>query len=207
MRNSAVRIGFTAASDVSGGTGPSRRVLGSNSSNRSVSEAFADSLRARSERQRGVGSFAAVSQETGTDSSSGQKSVTTKGGVSGWSIFGGNTGANTAPTRSTDRTKTPATAGASGAVTGAPVYATRAEADAAIVKSLQDALAAAGINTAGLGLAAHEDVVTYPGGSYINRYISVNTNGHVAGLMTDLVSINPKIAVLDIKRMLGMATG
>jgi hypothetical protein len=75
--------------------------------------------------------------------------------------------------------------------------------DAAVLQSLKDALAAAGINTDGLGLATHQDVVSYPGGSYINRYISVETNGHEEGLMTDLVGINPNVAVLDIKHMLG----
>jgi hypothetical protein len=81
---------------------------------------------------------------------------------------------------------------------------TRAEADALVVKALKDALSAAGVNFDALGLAAHEDVVTYPGGSYINRYISVTTkSGHMEGLMTDLVAINPKVAVLDIQRMMG----
>ncbi len=77
--------------------------------------------------------------------------------------------------------------------------------DDAIVKSLKDALTAAGVSFDGLGLAAHQDVVTYPGGSYVNRYISVNTNGHEEGLMTDLVAMNPNVAVVDIKNMLGRA--
>lgn len=77
--------------------------------------------------------------------------------------------------------------------------------DAAVLQSLEDALAAAGITVDGLGLATHQDVVTSPGGSYINRYISVQTNGHEEGLMTDLVALNPNVAVIDVKRMLGRA--
>lgn len=82
----------------------------------------------------------------------------------------------------------------------------RAEADALVVDRLKAALTAAGVSFEGLGLAAHEEVVAYPGGSYIHRYISVRNNltGHVDGLMTDLVAMNPKIAVVDIQRMLGM---
>jgi hypothetical protein len=88
----------------------------------------------------------------------------------------------------------------------APAPATPAvQDDDAIVQSLKDALTAAGVNFQGLGLAAHQDVVTYPGGTYTNRYISVSTNGHEEGLMTDLVAMNPNVAVLDIKHMLGTA--
>lgn len=73
------------------------------------------------------------------------------------------------------------------------------------MQALKDALGAAGINTDGLDLRPHTEVVTYPGGAYINRYISVQAHGHEEGLMTDLVAMNPKIAVLDIQRMMGLA--
>ncbi len=75
--------------------------------------------------------------------------------------------------------------------------------DAAALQNLKDALTAAGINWDSLGLATHQDLVTSPGGSYVNRYISVETNGHEEGLMTDIVATNPNVAVFDIKRMLG----
>ncbi len=77
--------------------------------------------------------------------------------------------------------------------------------DAAVVQSLKDALAAAGVNVEELGLNIHNDVERYPGGTYLNRYIAVDTPYGSAGLMTDLVALDPKIAVLDIKRMLGQA--
>jgi hypothetical protein len=77
--------------------------------------------------------------------------------------------------------------------------------DDSVVQSLKDALTAAGISVEGLGLTAHTDVVTYPGGSYINRYISVNAHGHEEGLMTNLVAIDPKVAVVDVKNMLAHA--
>lgn len=211
MVNSAVRSGLALPIDVPGSAGPSRRALSSTPGDRTVSEAFADTLKARTRASSaGRSVISTPSQETGAGASNVQNPVTasTSSGVSGWSIFGGNTGANAAskPTgasaaatpAASSKTATDGAAAASG-----PVYANRAEEDAAVVKSLQDALSAAGINTSGLGLAAHEDVVSYPGGSYINRYISVNGRGE--GLMTDLVAINPQVAVLDVKRMLGMA--
>ncbi len=76
------------------------------------------------------------------------------------------------------------------------------DADSAVLQSLKDALSAAGINVQGLNLTLHDTTETYPGGSYENRYISVDTPNGSAGLMTDLVAINPNIAVQDIKRML-----
>jgi hypothetical protein len=120
----------------------------------------------------------------------------------GWSIFSKkDTGART-PAPATAATSTAPASEAKEPALAAPV--TRAEADALVVKALKDALTAAGVNFEALGLEAHEDVVTYPGGSYINRYISVTTkSGHMEGLMTDLVAINPRVAVLDIQRMMG----
>ncbi len=85
------------------------------------------------------------------------------------------------------------------ASTQTPLYG-----DDAVVQSLKDALTAAGIDYSNLGLAAHQNIETYPGGAYLNRYISVNTHDHQEGLMTDLVAINPNVAVVDIKRMLGI---
>lgn len=76
--------------------------------------------------------------------------------------------------------------------------------DDAVVQSLKDALTAAGIDYSNLGLTVHQDIERYPGGAYLNRYISVNTHDHQEGLMTDLVAMNPNIAVGDIKRMLGI---
>lgn len=75
--------------------------------------------------------------------------------------------------------------------------------DAAILQSLKNALGLAGVDFSSLGLEAHNDIVTYPGGAYLNSYISVTANGHTEGLMTNLVGINPNVAVLDIKHMLG----
>lgn len=88
--------------------------------------------------------------------------------------------------------------------TSTPAASTpKRSADDTILETLKGSLSAAGINYSDLGLAVHSDTVTYPGGSYINRYISVNVNGHEEGLMTDLVGAAPNIAVNDIKRMLG----
>jgi hypothetical protein len=113
--------------------------------------------------------------------------------------------ANNAPGAAVNPTAS-VTANAPAAVTassgGASNSSVAPAGDAAVVQALNDALAAAGINTDGLNLTAHTDLVTYPGGAYINRYISVEAHGHEEGLMTDLVSMNPNVAVLDIRNML-----
>jgi cytoskeletal protein RodZ len=75
--------------------------------------------------------------------------------------------------------------------------------DDATLQSLENALNAAGIDYSNFGLATHNDTVTYPGGSYINSYISASVNGDNTELMTNLVAINPNVAVGDIQRMLG----
>lgn len=143
-------------------------------------------------------------QDSATTRTERQNSVTN--GLDGWSIFGGKKTGATGSAQQAAAPKGPAaaTSASSSVPAASAALLTKAESDARVVQSLKDALAAAGINAEGLGLAAHEDVVTYPGGSYINRYISVQGNDHIEGLMTDLVAIDPKVAVLDIQRMMGM---
>ncbi len=111
------------------------------------------------------------------------------------------TAATVTPTMTSTALRTPSPASATTAATATAAKPALAG-DDGVVQALKDALAAAGISTAGLDLTAHQDVVTYPGGAYINRYISVEAHGHEEGLMTDLVSMNPNVAVLDIKNML-----
>lgn len=113
-------------------------------------------------------------------------------------LFGG------AQSTASQNVATPA-ATSQNSVTTPAATTTQPTGDAAVLQSLKSALAAAGVYSDGLGLATHQDVVTSPGGAYVNRYISVNVHGHEEGLMTDLVAMNPNVAVLDIKRMLGMA--
>ena len=99
MVNSAVRSGLALPIDVPGSAGPSRRALSSTPGDRTVSEAFADTLKARTRASSaGRSVISTPSQETGAGASNVQNPVTasTSSGVSGWSIFGGNTGANAA---------------------------------------------------------------------------------------------------------------
>ncbi len=198
-------------------TSRTARYSGASSSTTGGADVFRQAVQDAGRRRSAPAETSKARQDSGTASGSGQKTVTQNAAI-GWSIFGGRAGASASKAAATaspaaSTKEASATAGtsktaASGATASKPAtqtYATQAAADVAVVQSLKDALDAAGINYSNLDLAAHEDVVTYPGGSYVNRYISVNTNGHVEGLMTDLVGINPNVAVLDIKHMLGMA--
>lgn len=130
-----------------------------------------------------------------------QNGTSSSQNVPSWAVPG--------PLMSVPRTAEPSSAAApavSGAVQSGPAQNAAAApltGDAATLKALQDALAAAGIDYGSFGLSTRQDNVTYPGGSYVNRYISVSVNGQDTQLMTDLVKINPKIAVGDIERMMG----
>lgn len=136
-------------------------------------------------RQESVSAILSTAASTAAAQVATTSASTTAGGASNAS--------KVAPAGTSQSTSThPAAAPARSDLTG----------DDAVVQALKDALAAAGINYQNLNLTAHANVEGYPGGSYLNRYISVDTPGGSAGLMTDLVSIDPKVAVQDIKRML-----
>jgi hypothetical protein len=226
MINSPRQIGPQRSIDFLDRKPRPRRSSAGQASTTDSAAAFGQEIRNAARSGSGTGGGPrAVRQNSVAGAPEGQNSATTNASRAiGWSIFGGISGASATPStpaavepsasaptaakavESANTDISTAKSVADSATRAAPAsYATRADTDAAIVQSLKDALTAAGIGYDGLGLGAHEDIVTYPGGSYINRYISVNTNGHVEGLMTDLVGINPKVAVLDIKRMLGLA--
>lgn len=72
------------------------------------------------------------------------------------------------------------------------------------VQKLLDTLKALGMNVAGLDIRYSEDVVGYPGGSYVNRMIDVTIGGKTERLSADLTDRNPLIAAYDIHRYLGV---
>ena len=61
-----------------------------------------------------------------------------------------------------------------------------------------------GLNPGGFNLSYSEEVVGYPGGSYVNRLITVeSSSGRKEQLMAELVFRNPQVAVMDIRRFAG----
>lgn len=88
--------------------------------------------------------------------------------------------------------------------------ASRAETDTAAtsasaglgVQKLLDTMTALGMSTAGLQISYSEDVVGYPGGSYLNRLIHVTSNGKTEHLSAELTDRNPAVAAGDIQRFL-----
>lgn len=70
--------------------------------------------------------------------------------------------------------------------------------------ALSAALRAAGIDPGTLGIVAHDDQVTYPGGSYVNHLLTLKAGSHVENFMADLTLTNPNVAVTEIKHLLSM---
>ena len=70
------------------------------------------------------------------------------------------------------------------------------------VQRLMETLSALGMNASGLQISYSEEVVGYPGGSYVNRLINVTSNGRTESLSADLTEKNPLVAAYDIQRFL-----
>jgi len=73
------------------------------------------------------------------------------------------------------------------------------------ISRLGDALKAAGLDPAAFGITAHEDTVWYPGGTYMNRMLTVNLpNGRTENFDTNLTNLRPDVTVIEIQRLLSM---
>lgn len=67
---------------------------------------------------------------------------------------------------------------------------------------LRGALEQAGVNTAGYRFSYSADTVTYPGGSYPNRQVTVQTaSGRTESYSADLMLRNPQVTVVEIQRL------
>lgn len=72
-----------------------------------------------------------------------------------------------------------------------------------VIDTLKAALLNAGMDITGMEFTEHRDLVTYPGGSYINDLISLKTSGgRTHDYMTDLVAIAPQVTVVEIQQLL-----
>lgn len=84
----------------------------------------------------------------------------------------------------------------------APLLAPAADASSP-VDVLSAALQAAGIDPKALGMSAHDQICTYPGGSYINHLITVTApNGRTQDYMSNLMMLSPNVTVTEIKHLL-----
>jgi hypothetical protein len=73
------------------------------------------------------------------------------------------------------------------------------------ISRLGDALKSVGLDPAAFGITAREDTVWYPGGTYMNRMLTVNLpNGRTENFDTNLTNLRPDVTVIEIQRLLNM---
>ena len=72
------------------------------------------------------------------------------------------------------------------------------------MQKLLDTLTALGMSTAGLNISYNEEAVGYPGGSYMNRQISVTSGGKTEQFSADLTEINPLVTAYEMQRYFGV---
>jgi hypothetical protein len=130
-----------------------------------------------------------------TSDSDANPSLTLVNGLPPITPGGGATGTTTTPTTTTPTT-TPATGSGSSPVATAPTVNPT-------VAALEAALTASGVDVSQLQFNEHQDLCTYPGGSYINDLITVqDASGQTADYMTNLVALNPQVTVTEIQEMM-----
>lgn len=85
---------------------------------------------------------------------------------------------------------------------GAPAAGTPDPPPPTAIDALKAALVRAGVDTTNMQFQEHQDVVTYPGGSYVNDLISFQSGDKTHEYMTNLVSIAPQVTVTEIQQLL-----
>lgn len=87
--------------------------------------------------------------------------------------------------------------------TATPATLIPADSGATVVDTLKAALTQAGVDISGMQFSRHQDIVTYPGGSYVNDMISFSANsGQTHEYMTNLVGIAPQVTVAEIQQLM-----
>ena len=71
-----------------------------------------------------------------------------------------------------------------------------------VIDVLKAALTQAGIDISGMQFNQHQDVVSYPGGSYINDLVSFQVGDKTHEYMANLVSIAPQVTVTEIQQLM-----
>ena len=72
------------------------------------------------------------------------------------------------------------------------------------MQKLLATLSALGMSTAGLNISYNEEAVGYPGGSYMNRQISVTSGGKTEQFSADLTEKNPLVTAYEMQRYFGV---
>lgn len=72
------------------------------------------------------------------------------------------------------------------------------------MERLSSALSALGMNAAGLDIKYSEELVWYPGGSYVNRLITVTSGSRSESFSADLTARNPYVTAHEIQKYLGV---
>ena len=97
----------------------------------------------------------------------------------------------------------PLTTPASHPTSAATAAPTTADPGSTVVDTLKAALVQSGVDISGMQFTEHRDLVTYPGGSYINDIISLQApNGRTHDYMTDLVALSPQVTVNEIQQLM-----
>jgi len=73
------------------------------------------------------------------------------------------------------------------------------------MQKLLDTLSALGMSTTGLNISYSEEAVGYPGGSYMNRQISVTSGGRTEQFSAELTERNPLVTAYEMQRYFGVA--
>ena len=74
------------------------------------------------------------------------------------------------------------------------------------MQKLLDTLRALGMSTAGLTISYNEEAVGYPGGSYMNRLITVTSGGKTEQFSAELTERNPLVTAYEMQRYFGVAS-
>jgi hypothetical protein len=73
------------------------------------------------------------------------------------------------------------------------------------MQKLLDTLSALGMSTAGLNISYNEEAVGYPGGSYMNRQISITSGDKTEQFSAELTEKNPLVTAYEMQRYFGVA--
>jgi hypothetical protein len=72
------------------------------------------------------------------------------------------------------------------------------------MQKLLETLSALGMSTSGLNISYNEEAVGYPGGSYMNRQISVTSGGKTEQFSAELTEKNPLVTAYEMQRYFGV---
>jgi len=72
------------------------------------------------------------------------------------------------------------------------------------LQKLLETLSALGMSTSGLNISYSEEAVGYPGGSYLNKQISVTSGGKTEQFSADLTEKNPLVTAYEMQRYFGV---